>query len=601
MNALRSFPSFGATYDWDDSGVRPDALDLDDYGIPGCVDLSQGDWIDGNGVTPWATATRNLLDNSANYHVNVIMWSWCSINGHNITRYLDNMEILVAEYSEGGAKPRAASYPVKLIFMTGHAEGQGESGFIYAANEQIRQHCINNNRILFDCADIESYDPDENYYYNRPMWDDLDYTVVTGRDGNWGIEWCSANTGSELEQLTSGNGVSGYSGCGSCAHSGSAGNSETINCVLKGRAAWWMFAKLAGWNPNGEPVANFSGTPVSGTTPLEVSFTDSSTGEITGWSWDFDNNGTEDSTNQNPTYTYNDAGTYSVTLEVTGPSGTDTETKTNYITVTTPIQYTLTVINVGSASVTLDPADGTYDAGTEVQLTPIPGSGWAFNGWSGDLSGYSNPDTIVMNSDKTVAATFDEDGDADGISDAEEDAGPNGGDGNNDNQQDSDQENVATFHTQDGTNYITLESAAGTTLADCSAVSIPGEPGAPSGVTFPYGFIEFTINGAGAGGATTLILYLPAGANINTYWKYGPTSNPNWYEFMYESSTQTGAVINGNKVTLHFVDGQRGDDDITANGIIIDQGGAGTFTSSGGGSSDDGGGGGCFIRAAYGK
>ncbi|MBW2591317.1 MAG: hypothetical protein JRD71_11550 [Deltaproteobacteria bacterium] len=159
---------------------------------------------------------------------------------------------------------------------------------------------------------------------------------------------------------------------------------------------------------------------------------------------------------------------------------------------------------------------------------------------------------------------------------------------------------MATFHTQDGTNYVTLESAAGTTLADCSAVSIPSEPGAPSGVIFPYDFIDFTINGTGVGNGTTLILYLPAGANINTYWKYGPTSNPNWYEFMYESSTQTGAVINGNKVTLHFVDGQRGDDDITANGIIIDQGGAGTYTS-GSPPDDSSSGDGCFINTAYGK
>ncbi|MEA2095975.1 MAG: choice-of-anchor U domain-containing protein, partial [Candidatus Cloacimonadota bacterium] len=188
--------------------------------------------------------------------------------------------------------------------------------------------------------------------------------------------------------------------------------------------------------------------------------------------------------------------------------------------------------------------------------------------------------------------------------DAEEDAGPNGGDGNDDNQQDSDQANVATFHTQDGTNYVTLESAAGTTLADCSAVSVPTASGAPSGVTFPYGFIEFTINGAGAGGATTLIIYLPAGANINTYWKYGPTptnSKSHWYEFMYDSATLTGAKINGNKITLQFIDGQRGDDDITANGIIIDQGGPGTYSSSGGSPPDHGSGGGCFIRAAYGK
>jgi len=70
---------------------------------------------------------------------------------------------------------------------------------------------------------------------------------------------------------------------------------------------------------------------------------------------------------------------------------------------------------------------------------------------------------------------------------------------------------------------------------------------------------------------------------------------------MYESSTQTGAEINGNKIILHFVDGQRGDDDITADGIIIDQGGPGTDSSISGGLPDNSSGGGCFVRAAYGK
>jgi len=365
-----------------------------------------------------------------------------------------------------------------------------------------------------------------------------------------------------------------------------------------------MMARLAGWKPNGEPVADFSGTPTTDIAPLEVSFTDLSTGELAEWSWNF---GDASPTNneQNPTHTYDSPGIYTVSLTVTGPGGTDTETKTDYITVTTPIQYNLTVNTVGSGSVTLDPEGGIYDPGTEVQLTPVPDAGWVFKDWSGDLSGYSNPDTIVINSDKTITATFNEDNDDDGISDEEEDAGPNGGDGNDDNQQDSDQPNVATFHAQDGTNYVTLESAAGTTLADCSAVSIPSDPGAPSWVTFSYDFIDFTINGAGAGGTTTLILYLPPRANINTYWKYGPTptnSNPHWYEFMYESSTQTGAEINRNIITLYFIDGQRGDDDITADGIIIDQGGPGTYSSSSGGSSDDAsGGGGCFVKAAYGK
>ncbi|MES2766409.1 MAG: PKD domain-containing protein [Bacteroidota bacterium] len=78
------------------------------------------------------------------------------------------------------------------------------------------------------------------------------------------------------------------------------------------------------------PIANFSGTPVSGCSPLTVQFTDGS-GGATSWSWTFGNGAT--STQQNPTVTYQNPGTYSVTLVVTNTSGSNMLTKTNYITV----------------------------------------------------------------------------------------------------------------------------------------------------------------------------------------------------------------------------------------------------------------------------
>ena len=77
--------------------------------------------------------------------------------------------------------------------------------------------------------------------------------------------------------------------------------------------------------------ADFSASPTSGPAPLRVNFTDQSTGDITSWSWDFGDGAT--STEQNPSHTYTDAGTYTVSLTVTGLGGSDTEVKANFITV----------------------------------------------------------------------------------------------------------------------------------------------------------------------------------------------------------------------------------------------------------------------------
>ncbi|MEA1895631.1 MAG: S-layer protein domain-containing protein [Euryarchaeota archaeon] len=82
-----------------------------------------------------------------------------------------------------------------------------------------------------------------------------------------------------------------------------------------------------------EIVAEFSSAPTSGVSPLEVQFTDNSTGNVTSWQWDFDNDGTVDSTEQNPTYTYQNSGTYAVCLKASGTEGSDTEVKADYVAV----------------------------------------------------------------------------------------------------------------------------------------------------------------------------------------------------------------------------------------------------------------------------
>jgi serine protease len=89
--------------------------------------------------------------------------------------------------------------------------------------------------------------------------------------------------------------------------------------------------------PTDPPVAAFYGTPTSGNVPLTVVFTDQSTNSPTSWSWTFGDGGT--STLQNPSHTYTTAGTYTVALTATNAYGSNTLTKTNYITASAVTQY----------------------------------------------------------------------------------------------------------------------------------------------------------------------------------------------------------------------------------------------------------------------
>lgn len=87
------------------------------------------------------------------------------------------------------------------------------------------------------------------------------------------------------------------------------------------------------------PVANFSGTPLTGAAPLSVQFTDVSINSPTAWLWDItpvggDFEGGSTKLSQNPQYAFADVGDYQITLTATNVLGSDVEVKAAYITVT---------------------------------------------------------------------------------------------------------------------------------------------------------------------------------------------------------------------------------------------------------------------------
>jgi PKD repeat protein len=84
------------------------------------------------------------------------------------------------------------------------------------------------------------------------------------------------------------------------------------------------------------PTANFTADPTAGAAPLTVYFRDTSTNGPSGWEWDFDDDGSVDSTEQHPTHTYNQAGVYSVRLRVSNTGGSDELRKEDLITARLP-------------------------------------------------------------------------------------------------------------------------------------------------------------------------------------------------------------------------------------------------------------------------
>jgi hypothetical protein len=114
----------------------------------------------------------------------------------------------------------------------------------------------------------------------------------------------------------------------------------------------------------------------------------------------------------------------------------------------------------------------------------------------------------------------------------------------------------------------------GESLIDVAAIENPSPIDAPVGVDFPVGFFAFTVQDITPGASTEVVLLLPPQTTVDSYYKYGPTLTdqaPHWYEFSFDGAT--GAEFASDRVILHFVDGQRGDADLSANGEVVEPGG----------------------------
>ncbi|UGV41649.1 PKD domain-containing protein [Methanococcoides orientis] len=131
------------------------------------------------------------------------------------------------------------------------------------------------------------------------------------------------------------------------------------------------------------PVADFSSNVTEGHVPLTVAFTDLSS-SATSWSWDIDNDGTEDYSTQNIVHTYDTIGLYTVNLTVSNLNGTSSEVKTDHINVTA-----VPILPV--ADFTATPRSGDYPLTVVFTDQSANATNWLWNFGDGSTSTLQNP------------------------------------------------------------------------------------------------------------------------------------------------------------------------------------------------------------------
>ncbi|MBK3516285.1 T9SS type A sorting domain-containing protein [Carboxylicivirga marina] len=192
--------------------------------------------------TAFIQATRNYLDDENNALVNIVMWSWCNIEDHDVEgNYLPGMQTLIDEYGFGGTKighgPNQRSVPVHFIFMTGHANADNNIGEGKPKNQAdlITNYCQHNGYFCLDYYSIDSYCMQDNYYEDAS--DDGDSRIY---GGNYNKDY-------QLDNILGADYFENKATPGGEVEYGSH-TTQYITSNRKAYAMWWILARLAGWD-----------------------------------------------------------------------------------------------------------------------------------------------------------------------------------------------------------------------------------------------------------------------------------------------------------------------------------------------------------------
>ena len=205
---------------------QDDKLDFRDYAMASYAESGVDASDLSRDETAFIQATRNYLDDPDNSEINVVMWSWCNIAGHDVAaNYIPGMQTLINEYPK-----------VAFIFMTGHANQDANLGDGNPKNQAdlIINYCEENKFYCLDYYGIDTHDMAGNY------WEDAGDDGNSSTGGNFYADWQNSHSVGDgyFENKSSPGGYTTYG-----SH-----NTQHITANRKAYAMWYILATIAGWD-----------------------------------------------------------------------------------------------------------------------------------------------------------------------------------------------------------------------------------------------------------------------------------------------------------------------------------------------------------------